>query len=333
MPARTPLSILDLVPVSQGRSVADALEDALLLAQVADESGYRRIWYAEHHNTVAFASNATALIIGAVLARTQRITVGSGGVMLPNHAPLAVAEAFGTLAQQYPGRVELGLGRAPGTDPMTAQLLARSSAEPQQFARAILDLAGWFDEGVGHSAPVQVPIAAGTHVPMWVLGSSPAGASIAGQLGLPFSIATHFQPEGATDILATYREQFGTQLPTAALHAPHAMAGVSALVAPTQEEAEHLWTTNQRMMLGIRRGERTPLQPPCAPDQVGSPAERAMVDQALRYRAVGTPEQVVARLEQIQAELGADELIVTTYAWDPQVRRRSVRLLGEAWAA
>lgn len=327
-----PLGILDLVPVSQGRTLAQAIEDSLALAQLADELNFRRVWYAEHHNSPALGSSATAVLIGAALDRTRILTVGSGGIMLPNHAPLAVAEAFGTLDQLHPGRVELGLGRAPGTDPLTASMLARSSAEPTEFARAVLDLESWFGpDGQARSAPVQAAVAQDRRVPLWVLGSSTAGASIAGQLGLPFSLATHFQPEGAAEILATYQEHFSTELPTAAIDAPYTMAGVNVLVAPTDEEANTLWSTTQQMMLGIRRGSRRPLQPPAAPDQVGSPAELAMVDSVLRYRAVGSPQTVRARLSAIVDELGVDEVITTTYTYDPELRRRSLRLLAEAW--
>lgn len=330
--ARAPLSILELVPVSDRRSMAQAIEDSMELAGLADRLGYRRIWFAEHHNSPAVGSSATAVLIGAALDRTERITVGSGGIMLPNHAPLAVAEAFGTLAQLHPGRVELGLGRAPGTDPMTASLLARSSAEPNDFARSILDLVSWFGPtGEAHSAPVQAGVAASTAVPLWVLGSSPTGASIAGQLGLPFSIATHFQAEQAGAILDSYRAQFSTELPTALIDAPYTMAGVNVLVAPTDEEAEHLFTTTKQMMLGIRRGSRKPLQPPCEPSQIGSAMDVAMVDSVLRYRAVGSPETVRERLTAIQDELGVDELIATTYAFDPAMRARSVELLARAW--
>lgn len=331
-PGRTPLGILDLVPVSEGRTMAQAIEDSMELAELADSLGYQRVWYAEHHNSVALGSSATAVLIGAALDRTNSIAIGSGGIMLPNHAPLAVAEAFGTLAQMHPERVELGLGRAPGTDPMTASLLARSSAEPTDFARSILDLQSWFGPGGrAHSAPVEAGVAQGTAVPLWVLGSSPNGASIAGQLGLPFSLATHFQPEGAAEILQTYREQFSTELPTARIDAPYTMAGVNVVVAPSDEEAQFLWSTTQRMMLGIRRGARQALQPPSAPEEVGGPAELMMTDSVLRYRAVGSPDTVRSQLQAIVDELGVDEIITTTYTFDPALRRRSVELLAQAW--
>ncbi|MDO5496129.1 MAG: LLM class flavin-dependent oxidoreductase [bacterium] len=331
MSNRVPLSILDLVSVSEGQDAGEAIGHAMEAAVLADRLGYERLWYAEHHNTEAVASAATQVLIGRAAGLTSRIRVGSGGVMLPNHAPLMVAEQYGTLAQLFPGRIDLGLGRAPGTDRMTAHALNRTSADPQAFAEAVWDLVGWFSGGRSHSINIEAGVAAGTNVPIWVLGSTTSGASIAGQLGLPFSIAAHFAPDQVEDAIAVYRQMFTTDAPTSQISEPRVMVGVNVLVAETDEEAQFQFSTHQQMFLSVRRGTRHKLLPPVPVAKVGSVSEVQALDSMLRVRAVGSPETVRRGLESLVERTGADELITTTYTYDPAVRLESIRLLAEAW--
>ncbi|GAB3272110.1 LLM class flavin-dependent oxidoreductase [Sinomonas notoginsengisoli] len=335
----TALSILDLAPVVEGCSVSDALVAATRLAKLAEEAGYRRLWYAEHHNTDALASNATALLIANAAANTSTLRVGSGGIMLPNHAPLAVAEAFGTLANLYGDRIDLGLGRAPGTDPRTAALLRRGARDDGEatFAANIRLLAWFFGdqtddaESVQLSQGVHAGVARGTKVPLWVLGSSTAGAAIAGQLGLPFAAASHFAPFQLTEAIWTYRQMFNPSAPTAQISEPYVMAGANLMVAPTREEAEFLFTTHLQMFVGIRRGTRSPLMPPVR-EMDWAPHEEQMATSALRFSAVGTPAEAVEFLRTFAASYGIDEIILTGYAHDPALRERSFRLMAEEWA-
>lgn len=297
------------------------------LAKIADTLGYTRLWFAEHHNTINLASSATSILIGRAASETERIRVGSGGVMLPNHAPLMVAEQYGTLAQMYPGRIDLGLGRAPGTDQMTARALSRSSAEPQEFAQNIYEMQGWFsDRGAGQTMPIVSAVSAGTNVPIWVLGSTVNGASIAGQLGLPFSIASHFAPDQVNQAIAVYRESFTTEAPTAQIEKPYVLAGINVLVADTDEEAEREFTTILQMFADTAVGRKRKIQPPIDPEQA-----REIDNPMLKIRAVGSPENVVRRLDEFVEETGADEIITTTYSYDPAVRERSLKLLAENW--
>ena len=282
--ARVPLSVLDLVGISEGATPRDAIEDSMKLAKIADTLGYTRLWFAEHHNTINLASSATSILIGRAASETERIRVGSGGVMLPNHAPLMVAEQYGTLAQMYPGRIDLGLGRAPGTDQMTARALSRSSAEPQEFAQNIYEMQGWFsDRGAGQALPIFSAVSAGTNVPICVLGSTVNGASIAGQLGLPFSIASHFAPDQVNQAIAVYRESFTTEAPTAQIEKPYVLAGINVLVADTDEEAEREFTTILQMFADTAMGRKRKIQPPIDPEQA-----REIDNPMLKIRAVGS---------------------------------------------
>ena len=320
-----PLNILDLVSIPEGGTAGEAIAASMDSARLADELGYHRLWFAEHHNTPNLASSATALLISQAASVTERIRVGSGGVMLPNHAPLMVAEQYGTLATVHGDRIDLGLGRAPGTDGMTAQALSRSSAEPQAFAGSIYDLQGWFSEtGTSHSMPIVSATSAGTRVPIWVLGSTVNGASIAGQLGLPFSLASHFAPDQIDQAIEVYREAFSTEMPTAQIDKPYVMAGINVMVADTDAEAEREFTVVEQMFGDIQSGRSRKLQPPVDP---GSTGPQPM----LRVKAVGSPETAKAQLAEFAERTGADELITFTYAFDPAVRNRSLRLLAEAW--
>lgn len=333
MTKNIPLNVLDLVSVSEGKTASDAIAASMKTAQLADKLGYKRMWFAEHHNGTYMASMATSILITRAAALTDQIRVGSGGIMLPNHAPLQVAEDFGTLARMFPNRIDLGLGRAPGTDGLTAQLLSRSGVDPQSFASSIYDLIGWFsDEGQAHSiSGVTSGVGTGTKVPMWVLGSSTNGASIAGQLGLPFSLASHFSPDDLEQKLDIYRSTFNSAAPTALIDKPYSMAGINVVVAPTDEEAQSIWTTTQRMILDVRTGAPRPLQPPVAPEKMGSEQERAFAESMLNVKAVGSPETVRNALEDFTERSGVDELIVMTYAYDPTDKFRSMELLADLW--
>ncbi|WP_085994258.1 LLM class flavin-dependent oxidoreductase [Oceanobacillus senegalensis] len=332
MTKHIPLNVLDLVSISEGQTIREAIEQSLEAAQLLDKLGFKRLWYAEHHNTKSLASMATSNLIGLAAKMTERIRVGSGGIMLPNHSPLQVAESFGALAQLFPDRIDLGLGRAPGTDAQAAQLLTRSGSDPQSFANSIFNLMGWFsDEGVAHSVPVTSNVGTGTNVPIWVLGSSMNGASIAGQLGLPYSIATHFTPDNYREKIDIYRSAFKTTAPTAQIEEPYVMAGINVLVAPTDEEAERLWTTTQQYLLDIQTGKQRLLQPPVDPEELGTEQERAMIESMFSIKAVGSPETVRKKLEEFTERTGADELIVVTYTYDPEDRKRSMKMLADLW--
>ncbi|MBP1969847.1 luciferase family oxidoreductase group 1 [Virgibacillus natechei] len=332
MTKHIPLNVLDLVSISEGQTKKEALEEALEAAQLVDKLGFKRLWFAEHHNSINLASMATSNLIGLAANVTKRIRVGSGGIMLPNHSPLQVAESFGTIAQLFPDRIDLGLGRAPGTDAQTAQLLTHSGSDPQSFANSILDLTGWFsEEGLGHSVPVTSNVGTGTNVPMWVLGSSMNGASIAGQLGLPYSIASHFTPDNYEEKIDLYRSTFKSTAPTAQIEEPYVMAGINVLVAPTDEEAERLWTTTQNMLLDMQTGKQRLMQPPVDPDELGTEQERARMESMFSIKAVGSPETVRKKLEEFTERSGADELIVVTYTYDPEDRKRSMKMLADLW--
>ncbi len=334
-PTHVPLSILDLSPASTGRTRRDAYEDSPRLAQAADRLGYARYWVAEHHGSETFMSSATALILGHLANHTDRIRLGSGGVMLPNHAPLMVAEYYGTLATLYGDRFDLGLGRAPGTDPRTAAALRRGTGELDTFAQDVLELHTYLAEP-DPDAPVRGRVRAipgeGTKVPLWMLGSSLGGASVAAYLGLPFVFASHFAPQALVPALAYYREHFNAAAPTAQVPRPYVMAGVNVLAAPTQEEADLLATTAQQMAVRIRTGGLGPLEEPDAGFLERQPPQvRAVVQEAQAVRAIGTPQRVVTEIEAFVAEHDLDEVITTTYTHNPDLRIRSYELLAEAW--
>ncbi|GAA2041293.1 LLM class flavin-dependent oxidoreductase [Yaniella flava] len=325
-----PLSILDLVSISEGSTARDAINASMKSARLADQLGYRRLWFAEHHNTPNLAASSTALLISQAAGHTETIRVGSGGVMLPNHAPLMVAEQYGTMANMHGDRIDLGLGRAPGRDMMTAQALSRSSAEPQAFAQSIYDLQGWFsDSGSAYSMPIVSAVSAGTNVPIWVLGSTVNGASIAGQLGLPFSVASHFAPDQLDQAIGVYRESFSADAPTAQLDEPYVMAGINVFVADTDAQAQREFTVVEQMFQDISSGQRRLIQPPVDPDQLtgSGPDGNPM----LRIKAVGSPQTVTSQLDEFVERTGADELITVTYAYDPAARDRSYQLLADVW--
>ena len=328
---RVPLSVLELAPRSQGMTPRDALAASTQLAQEVDRLGYRRLWVAEHHGSEAFMASATSLLLGHLAQHTERIRLGSGGVMLPNHSPLMVAEYYGTLATLYGDRFDLGLGRAPGTDPMTAAALARGSGQLNDFAGDVMGLQAYLGDPRPDARVRAIP-GEGTHVPLWMLGSSTGGAQVAAALGLPFSFASHFAPDQIREAFLVYRDRFNPDAETAQVDRPTTMAGVNVLVAPTQEEADFLFTSAQLMAIRIRSGQPAPIDPPVQDLSEVVPAQLMPLAQAHQaVRMVGTPDVVVERLEEFAAEHELDELIVTTYTYDPQMRRRSFRLLAEAW--
>lgn len=332
MTKHVPLSVLDHVSISEGQTKSEAIQQSLETAQLLDKLGFKRLWFGEHHNMMYLASTGNSVLLAMAAQVTERIRIGSGGLMLPNNSPLQVAENFGTLAQLFPDRIDLGLGRAPGTDAQTAQLLSRSGSDPQSFANSIYDLTGWFsEEGLAYSVPVTSNVGTGTNVPMWVLGSSMNGASIAGQLGLPYSVGSHFAPDDYREKIDLYRSAFKSTGPTAQIEEPYAMAGINVLVAPTDEEAQRLWTTTQQFLMDAQTGRQRLLQPPVDPEELGTEQERAFMESMFANKAVGSPETVRKKLEEFTERSGADELIVVTYAYDSENRKRSMKLLAELW--
>ncbi|GAA1879530.1 LLM class flavin-dependent oxidoreductase [Lapillicoccus jejuensis] len=336
MSTRAGLAVLDLVPVAEGRTAAEAVEETVVAARAAEAAGYGRYWMAEHHSFPGVASSATAILVGHVADHTSRIRVGSGGIMLPNHAPLVVAEQFGTLETMHPGRIDLGLGRAPGTDPVTAHALRRVEDAAVDFGsevRQVIDYLG----PVSEHARVRAVPGEGTNVPVWVLGSSHGGAQVAGALGLPYAFASHFAPRMLLSALEVYRSGFRAADPDArpgALAAPRAMAAVNAVVADTREKAQRIWGSHLQRVRGIVTGRRALLPPPTDGDPTAgwSPQEKAAVEQMTAVSFVGTPAEVRAGLDDFVDATGVDEVIVATAAYDVQDRVRSLELLAEAWA-
>lgn len=321
-----PLSVLDLAHVVKGATPADALRNARDLAQHVEKLGYRRFWLAEHHNMAGIASAATAVAIGHVAGGTSTIRVGAGGIMLPNHAPLVIAEQFGTLAELYPGRIDLGLGRAPGTDQMTLRALRRTPAAAETFPQDVLELQAFLAPAEPGQAVKAVP-GAGTEVPLWILGSSLFGAQLAAALGLPYAFASHFAPEALMPALEVYREHFR---PSAQLENPYAMVGCNVIAAETDAEARRLFTSAQMAFTNLIRGTRSRLQPPI--DDIESywtPMEKAQVSQRFSCSFVGAPETIRPELQRFIAETGADELIVAAAIYDHEARKKSYALLSE----
>ena len=321
-----PFSILDLAPVAEGSTPARTFSNMVALARRAETLGYRRFWLAEHHNMPGIASAATALLIGHVAAATSTIRVGAGGVMLPNHAPLQVAEQFGTLGTLYPGRIDLGLGRAPGTDQAAAKALRRYYASAEEFPADVVELLGYF-EPASAGQPVQAVPGAGVEVEAWILGSSLFGAQLAAALGLPYAFASHFAPTMLEQALAVYRAQFQ---PSARLARPHVMLAMNVVAADTDEEAERLFTTQQQAFANLRSG-RPGLVPPPLDSREAFEARypapiRATVDAALACSAVGSAEMVRGHINAFIERHKPDELILTSNIHDHAARVRSYEL-------
>jgi luciferase family oxidoreductase group 1 len=322
----TPLSILDLSPIVEGGTAAQALRNTLDLARHAEGWGYRRYWVAEHHNMDGVASSATAVLIGQVAAATQSMRIGSGGVMLPNHAPLVIAEQFGTLATLFPGRIDLGLGRAPGTDPATMRALRRHlDTSEDDFLSDVQELQSYLDDPSPTQRVRAIP-GIGTKVPIWLLGSSLYGAQAAAVLGVPYAFASHFAPAMLMQALEVYRSMFR---PSKQLDRPHSMVGVNVIVADTDADAQRLFTSLQLRFLGMQRGQLGPLPRPVdSLDGIATEYEMAGVARALAMSAVGSPQTVSARLNEIVEATGADELIVATAVHDHHARLRSYEELA-----
>lgn len=322
-----PLSVLDLSPVVEGGDVAQSLANTLDLARHAERLGYRRYWLAEHHNMPGIASAATSVVIGHVAAGTSTIRVGAGGIMLPNHSPLVIAEQFGTLAALHPGRIDLGLGRAPGTDPLTARALRRNLAgDVDDFPQDVVELMGYFAPAEPGQRVRAVP-GEGLDVPVWILGSSLYGAQLAAMLGLPYAFASHFAPAELERAIAIYRERFQA---STQLDRPYVMAGLNVVAAETDAEARRLFTSAQQAFVNLRSGRPGKLPPPVDDIEplLAGPA-RQMLSQVLSAAVVGSAASVRQGLAEFVACTGVDEIIVTAQIYDHQARRRSYELLAQ----
>ena len=321
-----PFSVLDLAPIVQGGTAGDAFRNALNLAQHAERWGFLRYWLAEHHNMPGIASAATAVVIGHVAGGTKTIRVGSGGIMLPNHSPLVIAEQFGTLESLYPGRIDLGLGRAPGTDSRTAMALRRDMAGADgTFPRDVVELQAYFAP-VRSGQSIRAVPGAGLSIPIWLLGSSLFSAQLAAELGLPFAFASHFAPDYLLQALALYRRAFR---PSASLDRPHTMAGIGVFAADTDAEARRLFTSVAQQFINLRRGTPSLLQPPVDTlEGQWLPAEKAGVEHALTYAAVGSPDTVRRSLDAFIALTNVDEIIVTAQIFDHAARLRTYEIIA-----
>jgi len=323
------LSVLDLSPIIEGGDAALAFRNTVDLAQHAEEWGYHRYWVAEHHNLPGIASAATSVVIGHVGGKTKSIRVGAGGIMLPNHAPLIIAEQFGTLESLYPGRIDLGLGRAPGSDQLTARALRPYlGSSGDTFPQDVLELQSYFRPAAPGQAVRAVP-GAGLNVPLYLLGSSDFSARLAAELGLPFAFASHFAPDYLQVALELYRREF---TPSDALVRPHVMIGVGVFAAETDAEARRLFTSAQLQFLNLIRGHPGKLPPPVeSMDGCWSPAERVAVEHRTRCSAVGSPETVQRRLAELLDETGADEVIATAQIFDHAARLRSFEIAASVF--
>ncbi len=322
-----PFSVLDLSPIVKGATAADAFRNTLALARHAEQLGYHRFWLAEHHNNPGIASAATAVVIGHVAGGTQTIRVGSGGVMLPNHSPLVIAEQFGTLASLYPGRIDLGLGRAPGTDQLTARALRRDHQNnADTFPQDVEELQAYF-EPVEPGQKIRAVPGAGLKVPLWLLGSSLFGAQLAALLGLPFAFASHFAPDMLMQALDLYRSGFR---PSAQLTKPYAMVVANVVAAETDEAARYQLTSVQQAMTNLLRGTPGPMPPPIDDiESYWSPAEKAGAQRMLRYAVAGSAATVENQLQRFIGDTQADELMVTTHIYDPAIARRSLEITAQ----
>ncbi|MDP3495099.1 MAG: LLM class flavin-dependent oxidoreductase [Hyphomonadaceae bacterium] len=321
----TKLSVLDLAPIVEGSTTKQALENSLDLARHAERLGYNRFWLAEHHNMPGIASAATAVVIANVAAGTNTIRVGAGGIMLPNHAPLMVAEAFGTLAELHPGRIDLGLGRAPGTDQATMRALRRNLGGTDTFPQDVVELMNWFEPPVPGQTIQAVP-GSGAEVEMWILGSSLFGAQLAAHLGLPYAFASHFAPGDMMGAIEIYRERFR---PSPRLQKPYVMLGLNVIGAETDEEAKLLFTSIQQAFANLRLGRPGKMPPPKLGLQLDPMVEHGIA-QALSCSVVGNPETVKRGIAEFIARTGADELMVTGSIWDHQKRLRTYEIAAEA---
>ncbi|RCW63426.1 LLM class flavin-dependent oxidoreductase [Pseudorhodoferax soli] len=323
----TALSVLDLCPIVEGGDAAQAFHNSRDLAQHAERLGYQRFWLAEHHGMPGIASAATSVVIAHVAGGTKTIRVGAGGIMLPNHSPLVIAEQFGTLASLYPGRIDLGLGRAPGSDQATARALRRDAFEsPDQFPQDVVELMHYLSPEAANARIQAIP-GTGLQVPVWILGSSLFGAQLAAELGLPYAFASHFAPAAMMDAIAIYRSRFK---PSAQLAKPHVMLGMGVFAADTDEEAQLLASSMQQAFVNLRSGRPSRLQPPKPGylEQLSAP-EQAILAQTMSAAAIGSPDTVRRQLKEFIARTGADELMVATQIFDHAARVRSYEILAQ----
>lgn len=328
--SHTAFSVLDLATVIEGGTPANSFYNSLQLAQAAEQYGYTRFWLAEHHNMASVASSATAVLIGHIAGGTSTIRVGSGGIMLPNHAPLIVAEQFGTLASLYPNRIDLGLGRAPGTDQLTAMAIrGQNFGREHNFSKDIQQLQTFFSATNCHSNLRAIP-GEGLDIPIWVLGSSTDSARVAAAMGLPYAFASHFAPAYFLEAIALYRQHFQ---PSAQLQAPYVMACVNVIAADTDAEATRLATSVQQLFVGVLTGKRQLLQPPVANiATVCSEAEVAAMQQMLAYSFIGSPATIARQLTNFLAQTGINEIMATSHIYNHAARLHSYKLLSEVMA-
>jgi len=321
-----PFSILDLSPITEGSSAAQSFRNTLDLARHAEDWGYLRFWLAEHHGMPGIASAATAVLIGHVAGGTSTIRVGAGGIMLPNHSPLVIAEQFGTLESLFPGRIDLGLGRAPGSDQLTARALRRNLAsDADQFPQDVVELMEYFS--ASQPQAIRAVPGAGLNIPIWILGSSHFGAQLAAALGLPYAFASHFAPAQMMQAIALYRSTFK---PSAHLQKPYVMLGFNVFAADTDEEAKYLATSTQQAFVSLRSGHPKRLPPPVEGylDRI-SPQERGLLEQVLSCAAIGSRDTVKTQLEAFIGQTGADELMITSQIFDHSARLRSYEITAE----
>ncbi|WP_219838539.1 LLM class flavin-dependent oxidoreductase [Paenibacillus sp. R14(2021)] len=322
-----PLSILDTTNIVAGGNARETLLNSADLAQKAENWGYYRIWFTEHHNIPAIASSATSVVMGYIAAATKRIRVGSGGIMLPNHAPLVIAEQFGTLESMYPGRIDLGLGRAPGSDPATSAALRRGRGTGEDFPQLLQELRGYFQDNA--SASVRAYPGTGLSIPIWLLGSSDFSARLAAELGLPFSFASHFASDFTIPAVQLYRELFR---PSNVLSKPYVMVGMNVTVAETNERAHYLASTQKQMFLGVFSGKMTPLMPPVEDmRQIASEEEIFMLEHNSMYRSltIGDRDKLKTSMQKLLQDTSADEIIITTQIYDHQDRLRNYEIIAE----
>ncbi|QPA32484.1 LLM class flavin-dependent oxidoreductase [Thermaerobacillus caldiproteolyticus] len=323
-----PLSVLDLVPIVVGGTAADSFRNSLDLAQHVEKWGFHRYWLAEHHGMPGVASSATSVVISYIASGTSKIRVGSGGIMLPNHAPLVIAEQFGTLESMYPGRIDLGLGRAPGTDPLTARALRRDfQSSGDDFPELLAELRSYLNPSSSGSSSVRAIPGEGLNIPIWLLGSSGFSARLAGELGLPFAFASHFSPDYTLPALEIYRSSFR---PSEVLDEPYVMVGVNVVAADTDEKAQWLATSQELQFLNLLRNQPTPLNPPVENmDEIWNDYEKVAVKRQLRSMITGNPETVKEKLQAFLDVTQADELIIHTQVFDHKARLRSYEILAE----
>lgn len=319
-----PLSILDLAHIDEGETAGESFRHSVQMAQHAERWGYDRIWYAEHHNMRSIASSATSVLIAHVAANTERIRLGAGGIMLPNHAPLTIAEQFGTLESLHPGRIDLGLGRAPGSDQQTMRALRRDPSSAKSFPQDVLELQGYLT-GPSRIPGIEATPGKGTNVPLYILGSSLFGAKLAAALGLPYAFASHFAPNALRDAVAIYRREFQ---PSAQLAEPHVIAGVNVIAADDEEQAQSLFLDAKRKRVSLLLGRGRRFTPEEADMILEAPAGQQVLQMA-RYSAVGTPDQVRDYLDRFTETADADELMVVSSAPDRDAWLRSLELLAE----